>query len=170
MQLTFVRIDQDGRYATRIQRDDGVRFSIKGVGHNFELPHDLAHFAIEQALGIKTGFWGTVAGGGVFPSMTHDGGRRKPKAEERSRAILKANARKLVEAEVAVSVFSDTITEGHPETSPVLRQRLRERLPALERDITVAGIAETYTGYRRALAAWTALAVDEGMQLTWSSR
>lgn len=170
MQVTFVRSDHDGRYVTRIQRGDGVRFSIKGVGHNFELPHDLAHFAIEQALGIRTGFWGTVAGGGVFPSMTYDGGRRKPKAEERSKAILKANARKLIEAEVAVSVFSDTIAQGHPGTSPVLRQRLRERLPMLERDITATGIVETYSGYRRALAAWTALRVGEGMHLIWSGR
>jgi hypothetical protein len=170
MQVTFVRIDLDGRYATRIQRDDGVRFSIQGIGHNFEIPHDLAHFVVEQALDFDTGFWGTIAEGGVFPSMIYEGGRRKPKAAERSRAIMKANARRQVEAEILVSVFGEAIMEGHAETSPILRRRLRERLPMLEREITALKIADTYSSYHRVLADWTVLGVGEGMCLIWSGR
>lgn len=144
-----------------------MRFSIQGVGHNFEIPHDLAHFVVEKAIEFKTGFWGTIADGAVFPSMIYEGGRRKPRAAERSMAILKANTRRLVEAEIFVNVFSETIGEGHPETSPILRRRLRERLPMLEREITACKIACTYSGYRRALADWTVLGVGEGMRLIW---
>jgi hypothetical protein len=170
MQITVVRIDDEGRYTTRIQRDEGVRFSIQGVGHHFEVPHDLTHFAVERALGLRTGFWGTIAAGGVFPSMTYEGGRRKPKAAERSKAILKANVRRLVEAEIAVSVFSAAIRDGLTETSAVLRRQLRERLPTLEREITALQIADLYIGYRQVADRWKVLGVGEVMHLIWSSR
>jgi len=100
-----------------------VCFSIRGIGHNFEIPHDLAHLAIEGALGLKTGFWGSAADGGVFPSMTHESGRRKPKAAERSKFILKANARALVEAEVLVSLFDKAITEAGADHKVTLAVR-----------------------------------------------
>jgi hypothetical protein len=45
MKLTITRLDEDGRYETMITRDDGVRFSVKGVAHTFAIPHDLAHFS-----------------------------------------------------------------------------------------------------------------------------
>jgi hypothetical protein len=102
MRLEVKRLDQDGRYETIITRDDGVSFRVIGVGHTFTIPHDLAHYVIEKALEINDGFWGSIAAGAVFKSMTHLSGRRKPKATERSRAVLKANARALTEAEIVV--------------------------------------------------------------------
>ena len=38
-----------------------------------DLPHDLMQFTIERALGIRAGFWGLLAHGGSFSSVT---GRR----------------------------------------------------------------------------------------------
>jgi hypothetical protein len=37
-------------------RDDGVIYSLQGVGHNFELPHEVMHFVVESALRLPTGF------------------------------------------------------------------------------------------------------------------
>lgn len=168
MQVTFTRQDREGRYVTHIQRDDGVSYAVRGVGHTSEIPHDLAHLVIERVLGLTTGFWGSVADGAVFPTMTYEGGRRKPKAAERSRDLLKANARRLVEAEVLVSVFSDTIVQGHAKTSPILRHRLHERLPAREGDITPGHVSEIYAAYARALSEWNALRPGEAMRLDWN--
>src|ERR1700741_2986072 len=128
MQLTVRRLDLDGRYETDITRDDGVSFRVKGVAHAFAIPHDLAHYAIERALRLEHGFWGCIAAGAVFPTMTYLAGRRKPKAAERSKTVLKANGRALVEAEVIVRIFNDTIEQGHGERTPVLADRLRDRL------------------------------------------
>jgi hypothetical protein len=164
------RLDNDGRYETAITRDDAGRFIMRGVAHTFAIPHDLAHFAVEKALGIKEGFWGTIAAGAVFPTMTHIGGRRRPKASERSRALLKANARALVEAEVLVRIFSDTIENGHPESSAVLLARLQDRLPrpgqAL-RQISQANIAAVYSAYNSLRRAWNETPVGASLTYVW---
>jgi hypothetical protein len=88
MKLTVTRLDR-GKYETVVTRDDGVSYRLKGVAHHFAIPHDLAHFLVEKTLNLHQGFWGNVAGGAVFKSMSYLGGRRKPKAAERSDNLLK---------------------------------------------------------------------------------
>ncbi len=170
MKLTVTRLDSHGRYETLIARDDGVRFYIKGVGHNFAIPHDIAHFVVEKALQLTHGFWGSVADGAVFSTMIHAGGRRKPKAAERSKELLKANARHLNEAEVLVRIFNDTIEQGHQEGSPALRSRLKERLYAAgqqPREISKSEISEVFAVYRFILSKWQNLPTGGSMDLFW---
>jgi hypothetical protein len=175
MKLSITRLDRDGRYETLVTRDDGVTFRLHGVAHAFAIPHDLAHYVVEMVLGLDGGFWASIADGAVFPSMTHVGGRRKPKAAERSKTILKANARPLSEAEVLVGIFTDTIEEGHGETSPALHGRLKELkgrwIPPGQhpRDIPPARIAEVFAAYRDMLARWKSVPVGGTLDLSWSS-
>ena len=162
MRLEVKRLDRAGRYETFVERDDGVSFHVLGVAHKFGIPHDLAHYVIEKALRIKDGFWGSVAAGAVFPSMTYLAGCRRPKAAERSSALLKAHARTLVEAEVTVRIFNDTIEEGDRENSPVLAARLNDRLPLAGQKlcpISPRDIAEVYSAYKAVLRDWKALPV-----------
>jgi hypothetical protein len=63
MDLVVHRLDQR-RSATVITRRDGVSFYVAGVGLKCVIPHDLAHLAVEGALQLPPGFWGTVAAGG----------------------------------------------------------------------------------------------------------
>ena len=60
MHLRLKRLDER-RYETVITRSDGVTYHVKGVGHMGVIPHDLAHFVVERALGLRRGFWGSVA-------------------------------------------------------------------------------------------------------------
>jgi hypothetical protein len=169
MKLTITRFDQ-GKYETLIARDDGVSYRLKGVAHMFAIPHDLAHFLVEKTLHLDRGFWGSVADGAVFKTMDYIGGRRKPKAAERSERLLKANAAQLNETEVVVRIFNDTIEQGHHENSPVLRERLRGRLarPGLEfRGISDAEISEVYAAYRDMLAKWRKRPVGGTLELWW---
>src|SRR5215831_1552924 len=162
MRLEVKRLDGDGRYESNITRDDGVSFGVQGVAHAFAIPHDLAHYVIEKTLRIEDGFWGSIASGAVFPTMTHLAGRRKPKASERSVALLKANARALVEAEVLVRIFNDTIEQGHRENSPALAGRLRERLigPGRKpRPISPSDMAEVYAAYKKLRQDWETLPI-----------
>jgi hypothetical protein len=169
MKLTVTRFNQ-GKYETVVTRDDGVSYRLKGVAHMFAIPHDLAHFLIEKTLRLQRGFWGSVADGAVFKTMSYIGGRRKPKAAERSESLLKINAAPLNEAEAVVRIFNDTIEQGHPENSPVLRERLQNRLarPGLKsRRFSDAEISEVYAAYRDMLAKWQELPVGGSMELKW---
>jgi hypothetical protein len=170
VKLAIKRLDSSGRYETVITRDDGVSFHIKGVAHGFAIPHDLAHFLVEKALRLHQGFWGSIADGAVFPSMSHAAGRRKPKATERSNTVLKAHARALTEAEVLVRIFNDTIEQGHDEGSPALHGRLKERWAApghRPRDISQANIAEVFASYKEMLLRWRSLPVGGTLDLRW---
>ncbi len=48
MKLTVTRLDQ-GKYETVVIRDDGVSYRLQGVARTFAIPHDLAHFLVENA-------------------------------------------------------------------------------------------------------------------------
>jgi hypothetical protein len=122
--LQLTRLDER-RYETLITRSDGVKYNVKGVGHMAAIPHDLAHFAVEQGLGIRRGFWGSVADGAVFGSLTHVSGRRRPQAAERSKQVLKDNKHQLTETEILVGLFNQAMEEGLGPESPVLRTRLQ---------------------------------------------
>jgi hypothetical protein len=169
MKLAVKRIDRDGRYVTSIARDDGVTFSMQGVGHSFAIPHDVAHYVVEKALGLDRGFWGSVNEGAVFPTMSYLAGRRKPKAAERSGTVLKTNAAELSEAEVLVRIFNDTIEQGHGETSSVLAGRLAERRAASAglRHISPAEISAVYAIYKDTLSRWQNTPVGGALELEW---
>jgi hypothetical protein len=170
VKLSVTRLDDQGRYATTIVRDDGVRFVLRGPDCTFAVPHDLAHYVVERALALDEGFWGRVAAGGVFPGMSFIDGRRKPKAAERSKARVKANAGRLSEAEVLVRIFCETIEEGHGEASPVLSRRLEERrIPAGRATSRVgsAEIADIFERYRELRSRWANLPVGGSIELSW---
>ena len=169
MKLSVTRLDQ-GKYETVVTRDDGVSYRLKGVAHKFAIPHDLAHFLVEKTLGLHLGFWGNIADGAIFKSMDYIGGRRKPKAAERSETLLKKNMARLNEAEALVRIFNDTIEQGHAESSPLLRQRLQERFarPGLPlRSFSAAEISEVYAAYEDILKQWRELPVGVSMELNW---
>ena len=170
MRIEVKRLDGDGRYETVITRDDGVSFRIQGVGHAFAIPHDLAHYLVEKALTIEDGFWGSVASGAVFASMTHLAGRWKPKASEKSSTLLKANARALIEAEVLVRIFNDTIEQGYGENSTVLAGRLQDRLASPRtklRPISPSDISAVYAAYKALQQDWRTLPIGGTLTRQW---
>ncbi len=170
MHVTLTRLDER-RYETEITRADGVRYHVKGIGHMFAIPHDLAHLAIEQALRLDRGFWGTIADGGVFESMTYLGGRRKPGAAERSRQVLKANHGHIGEAEYLIRIFNDSLQQGHGAGSAVLRARLRDNqwtAPGhAPRRFTDDEIAAVCAEWQRMLKLWQALPIGGTLDFDW---
>jgi hypothetical protein len=171
MKLTVTRL-ADRRYETRVTRDDGASFHLQGVAHMFAIPHDLAHLAIEQALGLRCGFWGSIANGAVFKTMRYTGGRQRPHAAERSRTLLKQNAAQLSEAEILVRLFNDAIEQGHAEDSPALRQRLMQRWsPPGEprRTFGPTEIAAVFTSWNEMRRQWERLPVGGTLDLAWNA-
>lgn len=170
MRLVFTRLDER-HYLSRVTRQDGVIFEVKGIGHMFQIPHDLAHFAVENALGLSNGFWGSVAAGAILPSMRHLGGRRKPRAEERSIAVLKTNAACLNEAEVLVRIFNTACQEKQPD--PELRRFLADRRVPPEhsmQQISPAQIAAVRAAWVEIEERWKHLQVGGDLHLNWPER
>jgi len=169
MNLALTRLEH-GKYETTITRDDGVSYRLQGIAHMFAIPHDLAHFLVEKAMRLRHGFFGNIADGAVFKSMTYIGGRRKPKAAERSETLLKKNRAALNDAEALVRIFNDTIEQGHAEDSPVLQKRLRERLvrAGVEfRTFSADEISDVYAAYKDMLAKWQKLPMGAQLELRW---
>jgi hypothetical protein len=110
MQVTFVRVADYERSIAVVTRDDGVTYRFAGGPVTGALPHDLVHFAVEDELGIADGIWGAIAGGVVFSSMTHIGGRRPPHAAQRSAALIRAYRESLNRAELIGGVVDRVAT------------------------------------------------------------
>lgn len=170
MLLQLTRLDER-RYETLITRSDGVKYRVKGVGHMAAIPHDLAHFAVERGLRIRGGFWGSVADGAVFGSLTHVSGRRRPGAAERSKQLLRENRGELTETEILVGLFNQAFEEGLGAESPVLRTRLRRyvwtapgRTPRRFSDREVAAV---HAGWTEMLESWKRLPIGGTLELVW---
>lgn len=168
--LRLKRLDKR-RYETVITRADGVVFHVRGIGHMGTIPHDLGHFAIEQALQIRNGFWGSVAAGGVFDSMTLVSGRRKPHAAERSREILKANRGEMIETEILVGLFNQALEEGLGTGSPELWDRLERytwtapgRTP---RKFSESEIIAVLDAWNSIAGLWLGLPLGGTLELEW---
>lgn len=170
MHLRLTRLDER-RYETEITRADGVTYHVKGVGHMGVIPHDLAHFVVERGLGIRQGFWGSVAAGAVFESLTHVRGRRRPQAAQRSKEVLKENKQVLTETEILVGLFNQAFAEGLGADSAVLRERLRRYTwtpPGHQaRQVTAAQISEVCSGWREISRRWEELKIVDAMDLDW---
>lgn len=171
MLLRLTRLDER-RYETVITRSDGVTYHVKGVGHMGVIPHDLAHFVVERALGIRQGFWGSVADGVVFGSLTYVSGRRRPHAAQRSKDVWKANEKALTEVEILVGLFDQAYAEGLGADSPVLRDRLRRYIwtpPGRRpRQVSDAQVEAVCSAWSDMLRSWNHLQVGEALDLTWS--
>lgn len=72
-----------------------------------DIPHDLATFVIEDALGIEYGFWGCVAAGATFKTL---GRKRTPQG----RAVIADHLLDLDDAERRVNEIYFTWRAGRP--------------------------------------------------------
>src|SRR5437867_11356443 len=91
----------EGQSTTYVRRDDGVTLELPSYAPLHRLPHDLAHFVIERALGLTCGFWGSIADGAVFGGMEAVP-RRWTARVERARQVMRGASSRITEAEAVV--------------------------------------------------------------------
>lgn len=72
-----------------------------------DIPHDLATFVLEAALGLEHGFWGCVAEGATFKTL----GRRRT---EEGKAVIRRHAAALDDAERQVNAHYFAWRAGTP--------------------------------------------------------
>lgn len=125
MEVRFVKGKQARSCSWVALRPPRTRVPGTTMAAGGDVPHDLATFVIEKALGIEHGFWGCVAAGATFRSL---GRRRTPQGRD----VIKRHLRDLDDAERRVNEVYFAWRRGRPTPADAaLDQALDEwtRLP-----------------------------------------
>jgi hypothetical protein len=108
MRVEFYRSD-DGRTCGWVATPPGRRpFEGTTMAAGRDLPHDLAQFVVERALGVHEGFWGLLANGATFKSVP---GRR---LTQPGRALVREHTTALEAIEGVANAHVDAWRRGAP--------------------------------------------------------
>ena len=125
MRVAFFKVDE-GRLCGWTATRHGQRpFAGPTMASGRDLPHDLAHFVVEEALGLTVGFWGLVAKGATFASVP---GRRRTRP---GRALIREHQAELVRTEGIVYAHMSAWRAGTPTRVGRALTSMLERWQAL---------------------------------------
>lgn len=152
--MTFTKLDGGDHEILVTGRSRGPDVRHGRSETSSPMPHDLAHLAVEQALGITDGFWGAIDAGATF------GGFEPVDRAARHRAggakVLRRTGDAIMRAELVVS-FSYRVWTGRDVSPEAVGDPPidGERLPRALRALDEAG------------AAWSALPEGRSLTRTW---
>jgi hypothetical protein len=161
----------EGRaYFALARRDDGVLVRLQGFAYDrsFDppLPHDLAHFVVEEELKLKAGLWGVIAAGGLFGPNMVVAGRQRPHARERGREVKKWAGDRLGQAEVLVRVLCEIARAGEEFDLAVLDRIPERRRPE---DLNAGDVQRTCSRLRDAARQWAGVPQGGSLDFVWGS-
>ena len=161
------------RYRSVLERRDGVQVELVGGGYNQvggparRIPHDLAHFIVEDEMQLDFGLWGVLAAGGLFaPTNTRViAGRQPPHAARKARAVVERAGDRLGQAEIVVRAVADlALAARHRDVAAFADATgVRWTLPSVTPERLAAACRRLQdTGVR-----WDTLAPDETIDVVW---
>jgi hypothetical protein len=155
MKVTFTKTAQR-RYRVSVEGPGVVSsFMEPAAGYDTRLPHDMAHFVVENELGINGGVFGQLAAGGTagtFRPTIEEKGRRK--VAKRGNRIAVANRKDALLSERLVCVACQTWNNVLSEVTPV-------------QGVSDADILRVCREFDIVSAVWSKLATGESMTLPW---
>jgi hypothetical protein len=169
VEIAFQRSSERQSFAV-VRRDDGVTLRVPGYGPALPQPHDLAHYVVERELRLRRGFWASVAAGGVFPGMQHLSGRRKPHADERSRAVLRANGSHITQAEVLVGTLLAIVTrelDRVPQRALAILTEAQSGCVIGAYPLDAEGLRAVCAALRRMAACWQGVDLGHALTEVW---
>ncbi len=123
MEVRFTKVD-DKRYTVAIERSAGPPLMPRfGPGNDERMPHDIAHYIVEEQFGIELGVWGQLAAGGsgIFWPAPEDNTLRHQRRAQRISAIGRDDMRRSEHlAGVAVAAWersTNRVKHGTPPPS-----------------------------------------------------
>lgn len=159
------------RYESRLHRRDGVTIALDGGGYNRvggpagRIPHDLAHFVVEDELVLPFGLWGVVAAGGLFAHTAVVAGRRPPHSARRGQAVVDRAGPRLAQAKLVVRAVADLALAGGPPDLGAFSRALGDHGPLA--GATADRLATTCGRLRSDGARWAALEPGEAIDVAW---
>jgi hypothetical protein len=161
VQVTFRKLDR--RYEVEIARERGAPLVPRGApGFDPDMPHDLAHFLVEEQFEIRLGIFGQLAagGGGMFAPHPRDRTGCGARSAQRLNAIGRADSllsERLVQ--VCVTEWRRRSADGVCRPAAVPGALATDD----EIDSAVARLQDV-------AAQWRALPVGGALTLTWPDR
>ena len=151
MEVRFTKT-AERRYRVSVEGPDVVSsYMDPAPGYDARLPHDMAHFIVENELGIKGGVFGQLAAGGSF---TPTDLTKRRKIFRRRQRIAKANEKDALLSEQMVYVTCNLWQNKIAEAPSIAGFRA----PDLKR---------VCREFDAASAVWSRLGVGESMTLVW---
>lgn len=149
MKVTFTKVHQKG-YSVSVEGPDIDASTMNPApGYDARLPHDAAHFIVENELGILGGVFGQLAAGGTANTFFSTESKHKRKAKTRGSELSRSNKDDALFSEHAVySAQSrwekqDIIPETKISTDDI--ERIIERFEAFAKDWSVLPVGGSLT-------------------------
>ena len=157
MQVTFTKAGER-RYRVSVEGPGVVNsFMDPAPGYDELLPHDMAHFVVENALNLQGGVFGQLANGGHANTFRPVDVQKNNRAKRRGNKISAASKRDATLAERVIFVAQRTWMKGDMTDVP----RVRE--------ISDRELDQICAEFEKVSAVWSRLAVGESMTLEWTA-
>ena len=159
MRVTFSKLP-GRRYRVGIEREHGPRLEPRnGPGYDERLPHDLAHYVVEEQLGIRLGVFGQLAAGGagLFAPAPADRRGRDRRAAHRFATAGRDDMRRS-EATVGLCVAEWRRRTGIGDGGPIAEVDIQ---------LNPADVERVVRRMEELSQAWRALDTGESLTLQW---
>lgn len=154
MRVTFTRTKRRG-YSLKVEGPDiATAVMDPAPGYHDRLPHDAAHFIVENELGIKGGIFGQMAQGGIL-RPAEGGARVQRKAKKKRDAIFKANE-------------DDALFSEHAVYAAQSRWEQQDIVP--DTKIPQADLDRVIAKFEEFAAKWSKLPVGGSITMEWEPR
>jgi len=164
MKVTFTRT-AERRYRVLVE-GPGVVPSVMdpAPGYDARLPHDLAHFVVENELGIDGGVFGQLAQGGHARTFRPTSGEASGKITRRVKRIARRGSQ-IAGANRKDAMLSEKVVWL---ASQMWKQELAD-LSTVE-DFSIADIKRVCREFDAVSAVWSKLDIGESMTLEWRGK
>jgi hypothetical protein len=154
MRVSFTRTAQR-RYRVSVEGPGVVpSYMEPAPGYDSRLPHDMAHFVVENELGIAGGVFGQLANGGHANTFRPITALSKRKVALRGKRMATLNRDDAVRSEKVVGIALLVWTNGLTGSIPM-------------EAATVDDITRVCREFDAVSAVWSQLRVGESMTLVW---
>ena len=164
------------RYSTVVHRRDGVKVEVIAGGYNQvggvakRIPHDLAHFIIEDELGLDWGLWGLLTSGALLaPKNTRViAGRQKAQAARFSEELLKRAGALPMQVELAVRTIADLALAGQCSDAKAFQNGMRREWPRIE--LSAGGLEKICLRLQSTGMEWQVLEAGKTLDVIWTRK
>ena len=155
MKVTFTRIHKKG-YS--VSTDGAGIDPLKmhpAPGYDPRLPHNVAHFIVENELGIMGGIFGQIAAGGTANTFFSEDAKNRRKARKRGTEMMKANKQ-------------DALFSEHAVYAAQSRWEKRDIIP--DTKIPQKDLERVIVKFEEFAAQWSVLPIGGSVTLDWNPK